>query len=306
MEIFNSLENLKNDEKTVIALGNFDGIHAGHKVILQDAVNVALEEGIKSLCFTFSNHPYNFIMNKELGDPDALKLICKESEKISIIENMGFDYLVNIPFDEEMMNMPAKDFFDDILVSKLNVQYVSVGFNYTYGAKAEGNAETLYKSGLNADVEVRVHDAVKVYHNVVSSTLVREMLSEGNIEDASMYLDREYKITDTVMHGKKIGKKLGLPTINFKPDDNLLLPKYGVYASRTLIDNIEYKSITNIGIRPTFGGKDAVIETHILGYNGDAYGKKVTVILEHFLRNEIEFKSAEELKLQIEKDIKEI
>ena len=306
MEIFNTLENLKIKEKTVVALGNFDGIHAGHKVILEDAVNVALEEGVKSLCFTFSNHPYNFIMHKRASDSDGLKLICSEDDKVKLIENLGIDYLVNIPFDEEIMNMSAQSFFDDILLSKLNAKFISVGFNYTYGANAEGDAETLYRKGLESGVDVRVHDAVKVYHNVVSSTLIREALSEGNVEDASMYLDREYAITDKVFHGKKIGTTLGLPTINFVPHDEILLPQNGVYASRTIIDGEEHKSITNIGVSPTVGGKDKTIETHVLDYDGDAYGKKFTVLLDRFIREEKKFSTVDELREQINKDIQEI
>lgn len=306
MKIINSLENLIIEEKTVVALGNFDGIHAGHKVILEDAFNVAIEEDIKALCFTFSNHPYNFIMNKDENDPDALKLICSESEKIKLIEEMGFDYLVNIPFDEKMMNMPAQKFFDEILVKKLNAQTISVGFNYTYGVNAEGNAETLYLAGKDSGVEVRVHDAVKIFHNVVSSTLIREALSEGNIESVSMYLDREYSITDCVSDGMKNGHTVGYPTINFPASKNILYPKNGVYGSHTVIDGEEYKSITNIGVKPTMGGADKTIETHILDFDSELYGKKVQVVLEHFVRDEEKFSSIEELRKQISEDIKKI
>lgn len=306
MIIFNSLDNINIDDNTAIALGNFDGIHAGHKVILQDAVSAASECGIKSLCFTFSNHPYNFIMNKNVHDPDALKLICKESEKISIIEDMGFDYLVNIPFDEVMMNMSAHDFFKEVIISKLNARVISVGFNYTYGVNAEGNAERLYKEGRDNGIDVRVHDAVKVFHNVVSSTLIRKALSEGNIEAVSMYLDREYAITDTVMHGKKNGALLEHPTINFNNFDDLQLPINGVYASRTIIDGVEYKSITNIGVNPTIGDNEKTIETHVLKYNGDAYDKVAKVILDRFIREERKFNSIDELRNQIKLDIQEI
>lgn len=306
MKIFNSLEDINIEERTVVALGNFDGVHAGHRVILNDAINVAAEKGLKSLCFTFSNHPYNFIMSMEEDEPDSIKSICKESEKIDIIENLGFDYLVNIPFDKFIMEMPAKNFFDDILLAKLNAKVISVGFNYTYGANASGNAETIYRDGQDAGLEVRVHDAVKIFHNVVSSTLIREALSEGNIEAVSMYLDREYSITEVVSHGKKIGKMLGIPTLNFDVDDSLELPLNGVYVSRTIIDGIEHKSITNIGVKPTIGGKDKTIETHVFDYDGDAYGKKVTVILESFIRPEEKFESIEELKNQIKKDMQQI
>lgn len=306
MKIINSLENLIIDEKTVVALGNFDGIHAGHKVILEDAVNVALEEGVSALCFTFSNHPCNFIMNKDENDPEALKFICSEADKIKLIEKMGFDYLVNVPFDEKIMNMPAQKFFDEIILKTLNAQTVSVGFNYTYGANADGNAETLYLSGKESSIEVRVHDAVKVFHNVVSSTLIREALSEGNIEAVSMYLDREYSISDYVSDGMKKGHNVGYPTINFPASSNIIYPRNGVYASHTIFNGKEYKSITNIGVKPTVGGAEKTIETHILDFEGDLYDKKMNVVLEHFIRDEKNFSSIEELRKQISEDIKKI
>lgn len=306
MEIINTLENLILKDETVVALGNFDGIHAGHKVILQDAVDVAKERGLKSLCFTFSNHPFNFIMHRKETDSDALKLLCRESEKIQMIEKMGFDYLVNVPFDEDMMKMPAAEFFNRVLLASLNAAVISVGFNYTYGARAEGKADTLYREGEDSGIEVRVHDAVKIFHNVVSSTLIRDTIAAGEIETASMYLDREYSITDTVTHGKKIGTMLGIPTINFNAPTDILLPPNGVYASRTIIDGVEYKSITNIGIRPTVGGKDKTIETHIKDYDGDAYGKTVTVVFEKYIRPEKKFNTLEELREQVEIDIQSI
>lgn len=306
MEIINSLDNLILEDETVVALGNFDGIHTGHKVILQDAVEVAKERGLKSLCFTFSNHPFNFIMNRDVDDPAALKLICSESDKVKMIEDMGFDYLVNVPFDDKMMRMTASEFFNNIIIAALNTSVVSVGFNYSYGARAEGNAEMLYKEGEETGIEVRVHDAVKVFHNIVSSTLIRETIAEGNIEAASMYLDREYSIFGNVTHGKKIGSMLGIPTINFEAPNDILLPPNGVYASRTIIDGSEYKSITNIGIKPTFGGKDKTIETHIQSYDGDAYGKTVKVILEKFIRSEKKFDSIDDLKNQIQNDMKNL
>lgn len=306
MKIINTLENLILEDETVVALGNFDGIHAGHKVILEDAVMTAKENNIKSLCFTFSNHPFNFIMHRNENDPDALKLICRESEKVQMIEDMGFDYLVNVPFDEKMMKMSASEFFDDVIIAALNASVISVGFNFSYGARATGNAEMLYKDGLDSGIEVRVHDAVKIFHNIVSSTLIRETLSDGNIEATSMYLDREYSITDTVKHGARIGTFLGIPTINFAAPTDILLPPNGVYATRTLIDGKEYKSITNIGVKPTVGIHDKTIETHINNFDEEVYGKNVTIIFEKFMRSEKKFDSINDLKKQIQIDLENL
>lgn len=305
MIIINSLENLNIKDKTALALGNFDGIHAGHKVIMKDAIESAKELGLKSVCFTFSNHPFNFIMGRSEKDADGIKLICQEEYKIKMIEKMGFDYLVNVPFDENMMTMSSRDFFNDVIVNSLNASLISVGFNYSYGARAEGKADTLYKSGCDVGITVHVHDAVKVFHTVVSSTLIRETLEQGNMELAAMYLDREYSFKGTVEGGKKIGRANGFPTINIPAPEGILLPPNGVYFSRIIIDGVEYKSISNIGKKPTFGDNNCVIETHVFDYDGNAYDKKVVVILEHFHREEKKFDNKEDLYKQIDLDCKE-
>lgn len=302
MKIINSLDNLKIKENTAVALGNFDGIHAGHKVILNDAVNTAKELGIKSVCFTFSNHPFNFIMHRNEKDDDAIKLICQEDYKIKLIEDLGFDYLVNVPFDEEIMTMPSKVFFEKIIVNSLNAAALSVGFNYTYGARAEGKADTLYKAGSDAGIEVHVHDAVKVFHEIVSSTLIRNTINVGNMELTAMYLDREYSFKGVVNSGKNIGKANGFPTINITPPEEIQMPPNGVYFSRIMIDDEWYLSITNIGTQPTFDKSNYAIETFVFDYSGNAYGKDVTVVLEHYHRTERKFDNKEELYKQIRND----
>lgn len=270
---------------------------------MQDAINVAKEKGLKSLCFTFSNHPFNFIMNRNEDDPDALKLICSEEYKIKLIEDLGFDILVNVPFDEHMMKMPAQDFFEKIIVNSLNADTVSVGFNYTYGARAVGKADTLYNAGTKAGIDVHVHDAVKVFHEVVSSTLIRNTLSVGNMELVAMYLERAYSFKGVVRYGMKIGKVNGYPTMNIDAPKNILLPPSGVYFSHITIDDIEYKSITNIGTNPTIGNSNEIsIETHVFDYNDDAYGKKVIINLDHYHRPEKKFDNKDELYRQIALD----
>ena len=179
MEIYNSLEQLNFDSKTSVALGNFDGLHVGHRVIMEDAIRSAAENGLKSLCFTFSNHPFNFILQRSDDDPDAVKLICTEEEKIELVRNMGFDILVNAPFDETIMKMRSHDFFHDIIIGRLNAGCVSVGFNYTYGARAEGKPADLIRECSTAGIKLNIHDAVTVGGRVVSSTLIREMISTG-------------------------------------------------------------------------------------------------------------------------------
>lgn len=303
MKIFSTLEEIITEGKTAVALGNFDGLHIGHKAIMQDAIDAAKENGFRSLCFTFSNHPFNFILQRSDDDPDAVKLICTEEEKIELVEEMGFDILVNIPFDEYIMKMRAHAFFEDIIVERLNAGFVSVGFNYTYGARAEGKPPMLIDECNQAGIGVNVHDAVTVDGKVVSSTLIREMISTGNMERTARYLGRPYAFTGEVKHGRHIGSKNGFPTINIPAPARQMLPPNGVYFSRIEIDGRIYNSISNIGINPTVSDENSkTIETYIFDFNEDVYGNGVVVYFDHFSRGERKFRSREDLFEQISRD----
>ena len=304
MIIFNSLSDLILDSKTAVALGNFDGIHIGHREVFRAALDAAREQDLKSLCFTFSNHPFNFILRRDDSDPDAVKLICTEEEKTALIEDMGFDFLVNVPFDENIMTMQAHDFFTGIVIDKLNAGYVSVGFNYTYGARATGKPDTLRRECEAAGIGLSIHDAVISDGNVVSSTLIREMIATGNMEMTARLLGRPYSFTGTVSHGKRLGTRMGIPTINIPAPDRQMLPPNGVYFSRIIIGGTEYNSVSNIGFNPTVsnGSKIKTIETNIFGYDEDAYGKDVVVYFDHFSRGERKFRDKDELFAQIARD----
>ena len=319
MQIYKSLEELNIDCKTSIALGNFDGLHIGHRKIMEAAIKSAKDNGLKSLCFTFSNHPFNFIMRRQADDPDALKLICSEDEKIRLIEEMGFDILVNIPFDEHIMTMKSEWFFSDIIKDKLNAGYVSVGFNYSYGARAGGNADTLIEECERSGININIYEAVRVESSIVSSTLIREMIKIGNMELTARYLGRPYSFRGTVTHGRKLGSAMGIPTVNIPAPTDIMLPPNGVYYSRIVVEGNEYKSVSNIGIRPTLTEqssdiKDIVlktsmqtakaknIETNIFDFSGDLYGKDIIVYFDHFSRGEVNFDSKEELFDQIKRD----
>ena len=304
MIIINSLDQLDLNKKTSVALGNFDGIHIGHREIFRAALEAAEKQDLHSLCFTFSNHPFNFILRRDDSDPDAVKLICTEEEKIGLIEKMGFDILVNVPFDEYIMTMQAHDFFGTIVKTKLNAGYVSVGFNYTYGARAMGRPDTLRSECASSGIGISVHDAVMSEGEVVSSTLIREMIATGNMEKTARLLGRPYSFTGTVRHGKRLGSRMGIPTVNIPAPARQMLPPNGVYFSRISIDGTEYNSVSNIGFNPTVKDSTAqkTIETNIFDYDDDAYGKEVTVCFDHFSRGERKFRDKEELFAQISRD----
>lgn len=302
MQIYTSLNDLNLETRTSVALGNFDGLHIGHRLIMEDAIREAGETGLKSLCFTFSNHPFNFILQRSDDDPDAVKLICTEEEKIELVRNMGFDILVNIPFDETIMKMRAHAFFEDIVVNKLNAGYISVGFNYTYGARAEGKADSLVRECEEAGVGVTIHDAVTVDGTVVSSTLIRQMISAGDMERTAVYLGRPYAFSGVVSHGRQLGSSKGFPTINIPAPDRQMLPPNGVYFSRIMIDGTVYSSVSNIGMKPTVGSDRKTIETNIFNFDRDVYGEPVEVYFDRFSRPERTFPDKEALFAQIAQD----
>lgn len=305
MEIFTSLSDIQINDRTSVALGTFDGIHVGHKVILDEALSAANKNTCKSLCFTFSNLPFNYIMDRDENDPYAVKYIATDEEKVSILEEMGFDYLINIPFDESMMKMRASDFFDNLLVKELKASHISVGFNYTYGIRAEGKAEDLVEAGKAHGIDVMVSEAVRIDGVIVSSTLIREMILNGRVDELKPYLGRYYSFSGRVEHGKKIGKKIGFPTINLIAPTNKVLPPNGVYFSRIFLNGIEYKSISNIGVKPTVGSDVKTIETYIFDFSDETYGEDVVVEFEYFLRGETKFANRDELHKQIAHDCDE-
>lgn len=302
MKIIDTLENLNIREKTSVALGNFDGIHIGHQKIMRNAIEAA-GSGMPSLCFTFSNHPFNFIMDRDVSDPAALKLICSEEEKFALIEDMGFDILVNVPFDENIMKMRAHDFFETILIRKLNAGFISVGFNYTYGSRAEGKTDMLEAECEKAGIGVSVEEAVRVDGEIVSSTLIRDTVKDGNMELTARYLGRPLMFRGRVEHGLRLGTANGIPTANIPVDDSRIAPPGGVYFTRTLADGKEYASVSNIGYKPTVQESGRLsIETNIFDFDGELYGKDITVLFDHFSRPEVKFASKEELFAQIRKD----
>ena len=232
--------------------------------------------------------------------------------KIELVRGMGFDILVNVPFDETIMKMRAHAFFEDIIIGVLNAGCVSVGFNYTYGARAEGKPGDLVRECEAAGIGVNIHEAVTVGGRVVSSTLIREMISTGNMERTAMYLGRPYSFSGKVRHGRHLGSKNGFPTVNIPAPDRQMLPPSGVYFSRIVICGIEYKSISNIGVNPTVNQDDdhaeltskphKTIETFIFDFDKDIYGDEITVYFDHFSRGERKFRDKEELFAQIARD----
>lgn len=301
MKIITEPEQIK-IEKSIVTLGKFDGNHIGHQLLFQTAI--ARKQGDeKVVVFTFRVPPASVLRETE---KDSLRSILTYEERIGQEWPEGIDYVIEFPFNEEIRRMSPEDFVRDILVGRLDVRGVVVGEDFHFGKDRAGNIETLRELGKLYDYSVIPVEKVKYrlkgeeVPREVSSTLIKEEIRKGNLEDVRAMLGRPFSMTGEVREGKRLGRRIGFPTINFSVPEDKILPPNGVYAARTVIEGKEWNSITNIGIRPTFDdGEDRTVETHIFGFRGDLYGKKLRVDLYHFIRPEKKFGSAEELKKEI-------
>lgn len=287
--------------RTAVALGNFDGLHLGHKQLIKQMITRAEEMNLVKTVFTFDN---NTLVKFKTCDKN--NMLMSNEQKISMFKAMGIDLLFLSKFNENLISMSPEDFVKNILVNKLNAKLVVIGFNFRFGYKAKGDRELLKELGQKLGFEVIVIEPVMKNNKIVSSSYIRELISNGMITEANNLLGRPFTISGTVVEGKGRGRKFGFPTANLKMETNYQIPKHGVYKSRITIDEKEYLSITNIGTNPTFSDVGFSIETHIIDFSQKIYGKKVQVSLLDFVREEKKFNNNEELKRQIMKDIKNV
>lgn len=280
--------------KTAVALGNFDGLHKGHIAVINKAVMMK-HNGLKPCVVTFDMHPLALLtgsapkrlMTKSLCEKETAKIGCET---------------VRIPF-EEVRNMSPEEFFEEVLIKKLNAGFVCCGFNYHFGKKGAGTAETLEKLCSDAEIGFFRADEVDFEGGAISSTRIRQAIENGDIENANKMLGRHFAYNTEVVHGDGIGNKLiGFPTINQLFPENHVVPKRGVYASATEVDGVLYPSMTNIGVRPTVNGDQLRSETSIIGFSGDLYGTFPEVKLISLIREEKKFPSVEALTQQLRLD----
>ena len=297
MKIFNSLEEVRDIESTVIALGNFDGVHRGHQEIIKRTVKSAEAAGLKSAVFTFSNHTRTLLKNMP-----PVKNILYAEEKARIIEAMGVDYMFNIPFTEEILSMSPESVVEDILVEKFRIKEAYCGFNYTFGYKAAGNPEMLMKEGMKHDFGIHVQEPYKIDGIVVSSTYIRKLIQEGRMEECARFMGRMYSIGGEVVVGNKLGRTIGFPTSNIMIDEDMATPPNGVYITYCTYNGVKYPSVTNVGVKPTIGDYKKNVETHIFNFDSELYGKQIKVEFIKQTREERKFDSVEELSRQIEND----
>lgn len=293
--INDNTENLSG--QTYIALGSFDGLHKGHMSLINRVVDEALLNECSSLVYTFINHPLSFVT------PDkAPKLIMDNDQKIHLLKSAGIDYVAMVEFNGELMKTSPEDFINS-LVDKYNARGVVVGFNYRYGYLNKGNVETLKEYGKKIGLEVIVMDPVEDSRGVISSTRIRSLISEGKIEEANELLIEPFMIRGTIIHGKNNGKAMGYPTANMKIDPQMMVPEDGVYYTNVLFDGEVRRGITSVGTNPTISeGLPRTVETYILDFNEDIYGKEVSLYFIERMRDMIKYESLDGLKEQLRMD----
>lgn len=296
MQIFDTL--VKTEYETVVALGFFDGVHIGHKAVL-DACVERTEPAQKSVVFTFKSSPHN------LMSENKKPMLTTNEQKFGLFEKYGVDDVYCVDF-MSVMELSKEEFVSKILVDTLNAKAVVTGYNYHFGKGGKGTADDLARLCSDYGVEVIVCDPVVYNGDTVSSTRIRGCIADGEIESANEMLNYSFSVETVVGSGNHIGTKISTPTINQKLTDGVIVPKFGVYASKVTVDDNVYIGATNIGVHPTVGECAPVCETHLLDSTLDLYDKKVKTELLKFIRPEQKFESVDELKFQIAYDIKTI
>jgi riboflavin kinase/FMN adenylyltransferase len=296
--IFNLNELKKPLTNPVLTIGNFDGVHKGHLALFDKVKERAKAIGGQSVVMTFEPHPL-----KIMRPANGPQLITHTGQKLELIEKAGIDIIVCVSFDRDFAAIPARDFINNILVQKIGIKEIVVGYDYTFGHNREGDINLLREIGNNIGFVVHLVGPVQIDHTLVSSTSIRRLIQEGRLAEAKVLLGRDFEVQGTVVKGhNRGGRLLGFPTANLNPHGELL-PKRGVYAVKLLIDDVLYNGVTNVGCNPTFGDTGLTVETHVLDYSGDLLGKTIKVHFVERLRDEKTFKSLEELSDQIALDI---
>jgi len=301
MKIYRNLDEItKPFDKPCVTIGNFDGVHLGHQELFSEVVLRSRRNGGSSVVVTFNPHPLHVLR------PGGIKLISTLEQKIEQIHKASIDVLVVIPFDRQFASTTAEHFVTHLLIEKIGMKELVVGYDYAFGKGRSGDTEFLRKQGLEKGFPVAVVDALHKDGMLVSSTKIRELVHAGRMMDASELLGRPYQIRGVVQVGKKRGgKEIGFPTANLQVNENDLIPRIGVYVTQVICEGKCYGGVLNIGYNPTFGEQLLVAETHIFDFDKDIYGKPIKLNLLKFIRDEKKYPGIKELARQISLDVVE-
>jgi riboflavin kinase/FMN adenylyltransferase len=284
-------------KNSAVTLGKFDGLHLGHQQLMNLAISYKMQ-GLTAVMFTFLLHPGNLFSDKEF------ELIYTEEEKLARLSRSGIDVLISYPFTEITRSMDPEDFIKEILVDKLDAKVIIVGEDFRFGLHRRGDVAMLKDYEAAYGYKVIACEKKRWKNEVISSSTIRAAIKEGNMEAANAMLGQPYSIRGEVVHGRRFGRTIGMPTTNLIPSSTKLLPPCGVYASKTLIDGVYHPGVTNIGYKPTVGEEEYIgVETFIFDYDNDLYGEMIEVELFYYIRPEMKFGSVEELTQRMSEDI---
>lgn len=283
------------EQKTIFALGFFDGVHLGHQALLTACRRMADEQGCKAGVVTFVGHPDTLVS----GVTPAL--INTPADRARLLRRFGMDTIIELPFDRQLMAMPYLSFFK-LLLTKYRAAGFVCGHDFHFGNRGEGDAEKLLTACEERGLPCTIVPEQKIGDVTVSSTHIRSLLESGDMEGAAQFLGHRHILTGTVVPGRHLGRSLGTPTANLVLPNGVLVPKFGVYICRCTIDGVSYPAVTNVGTRPTVNGTNVTVEPWILDFDGDLYGKELTLEFYKFLRPERKFPSLVELREEIQKN----
>lgn len=296
MQIIKGLKHLPSISKgSVVAIGNFDGIHLGHRKILQILIREAEKLNLFSLLLTFHPHPEKVLAERQL------KMLQTLEQRLNAIEKYGVQIAVVLPFNRRFAILSAEEFVQTIVLEKLKARKIIVGENFRFGSNREGDVSKLHTFSDAFHFDVQSIPPVVIDNDVVSSSLIRELLQKGKIERANALIGRPYEIEGTVIKGKSRGKDLGFPTANIHSLNDLAPP--GVFISKVEIGSKSWPSVTHVGSKPTFNEKGVHIESYIMGFRNDLYGQRIRTSFLRKIRDEKKFRTPEDLSHQIRKDL---
>ena len=294
------LKDVTRNENTVLTVGTFDGVHAGHKVLINQVISLANEKNARSAVVTFDPHPREIIEPGVAG----IKLLSSLKERSELLADLGVDEMVVIPFDRDFSLLTSEEFVKEIIWEKIGVSQFVIGYDHQFGRDREGTIDTVKRLGIELGFESLVVSKQDVGNKTVSSTAIRKAIQEeGDMKLAARFLERFYIMNGTVVHGDKRGKSIGYPTANIQPEnEKKITPKRGVYAVWVRVDGKYFGGMMNIGERPTFEGTSHTIEVHIFDFDQDIYGKEVQLQFVERIRDEKKFSGAEELIARLRDD----
>lgn len=297
MKIFHSINDFSSEKKTILTLGTFDGVHIGHKKILDRVIQKTKNQDCESLVLTFFPHPRMVLQGSDI------KLLNTIDEKVDLLEQIGIENLVIHPFDETFSRLTAEEFVKTILVDRFRIQKIIIGYDHRFGRNRTADINDLIAFGKQYNFEVEQISVQEINAISVSSTKIRKALVAGEIALANEYLGYNYFLTGVVVKGKQLGRTIGFPTANLKIEENYkLIPQNGVYIVKSIINQKIVFGMMNIGFNPTVGGESQTIEIHFFDFNEDLYNQKIAVSMLEYIRSEEKFESVDLLKEQLEKD----